>query len=190
MRGDDMQTTLFENHLWEKTVGKRRRERFLSVIILGFLLCGMSSIGANEKGTRRDLKKASYPELGLTTAGINLGYWYNRTGLRLSQFYLSETRNHMMLNIGYKLSDTPKTQHSINLLAGRYVGSDPGADYDYAYAGIAYGLNFSILGCRGFFGELGLAKVLQDNLGNLADDPFVPCANIGFIYRFTPNEKK
>lgn len=92
----------------------------------------------------------------------------------------------MMLNLGFKLSDNEKTQQSINLLAGRYVGSDPGADYDFAYTGIAYGLNFSILGYRGLFLELGIARILQDNLGNLADDPFVPSANIGYIYRFTP----
>jgi hypothetical protein len=140
----------------------------------------------NKKSNMKDLKGASYPELGLTTSGINLGYWHKRFGLRLSHYYLNETRNGMMLNIGYKLSEDEKTQKSINLLAMRYVGSDPGADYDFAYLGIAYGLNFSILGYRGFFIELGIAKVLQDNLGNIADDPFVPCSSIGYIYRFIP----
>lgn len=144
----------------------------------------------NKNSKLRDFKEASYPELGLTSYGINLGYWFKRIGLRLSNYYLNENRNGMSLNLGYKLSDNEKTQKSINLLAGRYVGSDPGADYDFAYIGIAYGLNFSILKCRGFFVELGIAKVIQDNLGNLADDPFAPCANIGYIYRLTPKEKK
>ena len=90
----------------------------------------------------RDLKETSFPELGLTSYGINLGYWHKRTGLRLSHYYLNETRNGMMLNLGYKLSDNQKTQKCINLLAGRYVGSDPGADYDFTYVGISYGLNF------------------------------------------------
>ena len=165
------------------------RKSILSAVIAVFVLYGTGDVWSDESNLI-DLKEVSYPELGLTSYGINLGYWYKRTGLRLSQYYLNETRNGMMLNLGYKLSDTEKTQTSINLLAARYVGSDPGADYDFAYAGIAYGLNFSILGYRGFFIELGIATVLQDNLGNLADDPFVPCSNIGYIYRFTPKEKQ
>ncbi|MFC1650653.1 hypothetical protein ACFL2X_03710 [Candidatus Latescibacterota bacterium] len=165
------------------------RKRILFAVIVVSVLCGNSDAWSDEFKLR-DLKEASYPEVGLTTSGINLGYWHKRTGLRLSHYYLNKTRTEMILNLGYKLSDNEKTQKSINLLAGRFVGSDPGADYDYAYVGIAYGLNFSILGYRGFIIKLGMAKVLQDNLGNLADDPFVPCANIGYIYRFTPKEKK
>lgn len=169
------------------------RSSILSVITVAFVLFGAGDAwgdDVNKKSKLRDLKEVSYPELGLTISGINLGYWHKRVGLRLSQYYLDEAHNEMMLNLGYKLSDNEKTQQSINLLAGRFVGSDPGADYDYAYVGIAYGLNFSIHKYRGFFFELGMAKVLQDNLGNLADDPFVPCANIGYIYRFTPKDKK
>lgn len=174
-------------------VNKWNKQFILSVVTVVSLLYGTSDMKADELNKRNnisDLKDASYPELGLTTYGINLGYWYGRTGLRLSNYYLNETRNGMMLNLGYKLSDNEKTQQSINLVTGRYVGSDPGADYDFAYAGIAYGLNFSIMGYRGFFMELGIGQVIQDNLGNLADDPFVPCAILGYIYRFTPKEMK
>jgi len=193
MNLDDMLEETSEESFWRKFVrNKWLRKIILSVVSVASVLYGTSDAGPEEfykRSNLRDLKETSYPELGLTTSGINLGYWHNRTGLRLSHYYLNETRNEMMLNIGYKLSDNEKTQKSINLLAGRLVGSDPGADYDYAYVGIAYGLSFSILGYRGFFLEIGMAKVLQDNLGNLADDPFVPCANIGYIYRFTPKEK-
>ena len=193
MNLDDMLEEASEESFWRKLVrNKWLRKSILSAVTVASVLYVTSDAWSdefNKKSKLRDLKEASYPELGLTISGINLGYWHKRTGLRLSHYYLNETRNEMMLNLGYKLSDNEKTQKSINLLAGRFVGSDPGADYDYAYAGIAFGLNFSILGYRGFFLELGMAKVLQDNLGNLADDPFVPCANIGYIYRFTPKEK-
>jgi len=189
MNLDDMFEEASEESFWGQLVrNKWLRKIILSAVTVTSVLYGTSDAWSDE--FIRDLKETSYPELGLTISGINLGYWHKRTGLRLSHYYLNETRNEMMLNLGYKLSDNEKTQKSINLLAGRFVGSDPGADYDYAYVGIAYGLNFSILGYRGFFFELGMAKVLQDNLGNLADDPFVPCANIGYIYRFTPKEKK
>jgi len=194
MNLDDMLGEASEESFWRKVdMNKWLRKSILSAVTVASVLYGTSDAWAdefNKKSKLKDLKEASYTELGLTISGINLGYWHKRTGLRLSHYYLNETRNEMMLNLGYKLSDNEKTQKSINLLAGRLVGSDPGADYDYAYVGIAYGLNFSILGYRGFYIELGIAKVLQDNLGNLADDPFVPCANIGYIYRFTPKEKK
>ena len=194
MNMDDMLEETYKKNLG-RTIVKNNWLRniiffccFVAYVFYGII--GAWSDEYNNKIKLRDLKEASYPELGLTSYGINLGYWYGRTGLRLSNYYLNETRNGMMLNLGYKLSDNEKTQQSINLLAGRYVGSDPGADYDFAYAGIAYGLNFSILGYRGFFMELGIGQVIQDNLGNLADDPFVPCAILGYIYRFTPKEMK
>ena len=194
MNLDDMLKEASEESYWRKLFrNKWLGKSILSAVTLVSVLYGTSDAWSdefNEKSMPGDLTEASYPELGLTSYGINLGYWHKRTGLRLSHYYLDETRNGMMLNLGYKLSDNEKTQKSINLLAGRYVGSDPGADYDYAYVGIAYGLNCSVLGYRGFFVEIGMAKVLQDNLGNLADDPFVPCANIGYIYRFTPKERK
>ena len=194
MNFDDILEEASQESFWRKLfINKWFRKIILSVVTVASVLYGTGDAGSDEFNKRSnlsDLKETSCPDLGLTFSGINLGYWYNRIGLRLSHYYLNETRNEMMLNLGYKLSDNEKTQKSINLLAGRYVGSDPGADYDYAYVGIAYGLNFSILGYRGFFIELGMAKVLQDNLGNLADDPFVPCATIGYIYRFTPKERK
>lgn len=194
MSGDrSMLEEASEDSFWRKLFrNKLLRKSMLSIVTTASVLYGSSDAWSdefNKISQQRDLEEASYPELGLTSYGINLGYWHKRTGLRLSHYYLNETRNGMRLNLGYKLSDSEKTQKSINLLAGRYVGSDPGADYDFAYLGIAYGLNFSILGYRGFFIELGIAKVLQDNLGNLADDPFVPCTNIGYIYRFTPKSK-
>lgn len=100
--------------------------------------------------------------------------------------YLAADHNEVHVNLGYKLSDTRRTQHSLNLLTGNIVGTDPGADYDYAYLGVAYGLNFSIRRLSGFFFELGMAAVLRDRLGNLEDDPVVPCGYFGYIYRFTP----
>ena len=44
---------------------------------------------------------------------------------------------------------------------------------------IAYGVNY-----KGFFLELGLALPWEDELGNLADDPVIPCGYIGYLYRF------
>ena len=155
MNLDDMLKEASEESFWRKLVGNKwLRKSILSAVTVASVLYGARDAWSddfNRKSKPRDLKEASYPELGLTISGINLGYWYKRTGLRLSHYYLNETRNEMMLNIGYKLSDNERTQKSINLLAGRIVGSDPGADYDYAYVGIAYGLNFSILGYRGIF---------------------------------------
>ena len=165
----------------------------LSIIAVASLLCGSTHTGADRgygENEPRDLTEVSYPEVGLTTSSLlispNLGHWFGRVGIRLSGMYLGEDHQEAHLNVGYKWSDTARTQHSINLLTGKIVGSDPGADYDYTYLGIAYGLNFSIKGYRGFFFELGMAKVLDDNLGNLADDPFVPCGSLGYMYRFTP----
>ncbi len=157
---------------------------FYLFIVVSFLY------GSDEKGAKKlpDLRHTSYPELGVTTSGINLGYWYGRFGLRLSQYYFNPFHSDMVLNLGYKLYDNRKTQHSLNLLAGRYTGSDPGTDYDYAYLGMAYGLNFTVLGLSGFFVEAGIAAVLQDNLGNLDDDPLVPCVKLGYVYRFTPKD--
>ncbi len=170
-----------------------KRGAYTAIIFLIALIISYDAL-PNEFGDQSssaiDLQKASYPELGITTAGINLGYWFNRYGFRLSQYYLNNTHNRMTFNIGYKLSDNEKTQKSINILAGKYMGSDPGADYDYAYAGIAYGLNFSILGFHGLFLEIGIAKVLEDNLGNLDDDPFVPCGHFGYIHRLISKKNK
>lgn len=137
----------------------------------------------------RDLKHESYPELGVVCSLImnpTLGYWFGPVGVRVAGMYLSDDHNEFHLNLRYKFSDNENTQQSINLLSERIVGSDPGADYHFTCLGVAYGLNFSIKGYGGFFIEGGMAKVLHDNLGNLKNDPFVPCCTFGYIYRFTP----
>ena len=136
MNFNDIYDEASEESFWRKLVrNKWLRKSILTAVIVASVLYGTSDAWSdefNKKSKLRDLKEASYPELGLTISGINLGYWHKRTGLRLSHYYLNETRNEMMLNFGYKLSDNEKTQKSINLLVGRFVGSDPGADYDYA----------------------------------------------------------
>jgi hypothetical protein len=125
----------------------------------------------------------SYLELGVTTSTLiiqpSIGYWWGRKGVRFTGMYLKKDQNELHLNIGYALYDSKKTQHSINLLTSRVAGSDPGADYKYWATGIAYSLNY-----RGFFFELGLAWPWKDYLGNLSDDPIVPCGYFGYIYRF------
>lgn len=128
----------------------------------------------------------SYPELGITSSlsllHPSIGYWWNRRGVRLSGMYLKKDQHVFHLNFGYAVFDSEKVQHSINLLTSRISGSDPGADYRYWSTGIAYGVNF-----RGFFLELGLAHPWKDELGNLEDDPVIPCGYLGYIYRFRPD---
>jgi hypothetical protein len=102
---------------------------------------------------------------------------------------LEEDLNQFHLNLGYKRLDNEKKQRSINILLSRVEGSDEGADYDYTSLGVAYSWN-SLFGVRGLFAELGLAKVLHDNLGNVIDEFLVPCGYIGYIYRFTPNKNQ
>ncbi len=132
-----------------------------------------------------DKDDVSYPEVGITTSTLivhpSLGYWWGKTGLRFSGMYLNNDHHEFHLNIGYELYDSDKVQHSINLLTSWISGSDPGADYRYGATGIAYSLNY-----RGFFLEIGLARPWRDDLGNLADDPIVPCGYWGYIYRFRP----
>ena len=129
--------------------------------------------------------RLSYPELGITTSFLiihpSIGYWWGRTGIRFTGMYLNKDHHEFHLNIGYELYESEKAQHSINLLTSRVAGSDPGADYRYWATGIAYGLNY-----RGFFLEIGLARPWKDDLGNLANDPVVPCGYFGYIYRFRP----
>ena len=148
----------------------------LSVLLILLVLC-ISSAGAGEQ---HDL---SYPELGLTTTFMlvhpSIGYWWNRTGVRLTGMYLNHDLHEFHVNIGYAFSESAKVQHSINLLTSRVVGSDPGADYRYTSTGLAYSLNV-----RGFFLELGLAHPWRDDIGNLKNDPVVPCGYFGYIYRF------
>lgn len=93
--------------------------------------------------------------------------------------YLNKDHRELHLNIGYALHDSQKVQHSINLLTSRVVGSDPGADYNFASTGVAYGLNY-----RGFFLEIGLAVPWRDDIGNLANDVVIPCGYLGYIHRF------
>ena len=124
----------------------------------------------------------SYPEFGITTSSIihpSIGYWWGRTGVRFTGMYLNNDHHEFHLNLGYALYDSKKEQHSINLLTSWVAASDPGADYRYGATGIAYSLNYS-----GFFLEIGLARPWQDDLGNLAGDPVVPCGYWGYMYRF------
>jgi hypothetical protein len=127
----------------------------------------------------------SYPELGITKSLLfhpSIGYWWGRTGVRVTGMYVDKDHHEFHLNIGYAFRDSAKVQQSINLLTSWVVGSDPGADYRYGATGIAYSLNY-----RGFFFELGLARPWRDDLGNLAHDPVVPCGYWGYIYRFRPD---
>jgi hypothetical protein len=137
----------------------------------------------------RDLIHESYPEIGILLSppiiSPAFGYWFGPYGVRVSGMYLKEDINEFRLNLGYKIFDSEKKQRSINILLSRIEGSDPGADYDYTSLGFAYSWN-SLFGVRGLFAELGMAKVLHDNLGNVIDEFLVPCGYIGYIYRFTP----
>ena len=129
-----------------------------------------------------DEKEQSYLELGVAASTLiqpSIGYWWGRTGVRLTGMYLNEDHHEFHLYIGYGLYDSEKVQHSINLLTSWVVGSDPGADYRYAATGIAYGFNY-----KGLFLEIGLAVPWRDDLGNLADDPVVPCGYWGYMHRF------
>ncbi|MCI5137633.1 MAG: hypothetical protein D3922_04285 [Candidatus Electrothrix sp. AR1] len=140
-------------------------------------ILGVSSLHAEEK------KHLSYPELGITTSSMlihpSIGYWWDRIGLRVSGMYLNEDQHEFHLNIGYEFSASENLQQSINLLTSRVAGSDPGADYKYWATGIAYGVNY-----KGFFLELGLARLWEDELGNLANDSVIPCGYVGYMYRF------
>ena len=133
----------------------------------------------------KETDQKSYPELGITATSLiihpSVGYWFGRIGTRFTGMYLNKDHHEFHFNIGYSLRDTDKTQHSINLLTSWIAGSDPGADYKYGATGIAYGFNY-----RGFFFELGLAMPWRDDIGNLANDPVVPCGYLGYIYRFRP----
>jgi hypothetical protein len=126
----------------------------------------------------------SYPELGVTKSLFfhpSAGYWLGRAGLRVTGIYLNKDRHEFHLNIGCAFHDSAKVQQSINLITSRVVGSDPGADYRYWATGVAYSLNY-----RGFFIEIGLARPWRDDLGNLENDPVVPCGYWGYIHRFRP----
>ena len=124
----------------------------------------------------------SYMEVGVVSTMLvqpSVGYWWNDYGLRLSGIYQDALHHEYHVNIGYVLADEGEMQHAVNLLSSWVVGSDPGANYDYAATGVAYSINY-----YGFFVELGLALPWRDNLGNLANDPVIPCGMFGYIYRF------
>ena len=128
-----------------------------------------------------EIDHLSYPEVGITTSGPSIGYWWDRTGVRVTGLYLNTDHHEFHLNLGYAFADSATVQQSLNLLTSWVVGSDPGADYRYGATGIAYSLNY-----RGFFVEIGLARPWRDDLGNLAHDPVVPCGYWGYIHRFRP----
>ena len=127
-------------------------------------------------------KKLSYPEVGITKSMLirpSIGYWWNRAGFRLSGMYLNNDSHEFQFNFGYAFYDKVKMQQSVNLVTSWVVGSDPGADYRFGATGLSYCINY-----RGFFFELGLAVPWRDDIGNLEDDPVVPCLSWGYIYRF------
>lgn len=130
-----------------------------------------------------DGRTISYPEMGVTTGAaylnLNFGYWHKRMGLRVAGGYLGADRNGLRLNLGYKLRDSETRLDTLNIVLGNYVGRDPGARYDYAYIGLTYGLNY-----RGWYAELGLAKDVRDRIGNLRNDPILPCGTVGYLHRF------
>ncbi len=131
-----------------------------------------------------DQKSNSYPELGVTLGAIphlSMGYWWERKGVRVSGMYLNKKRNEFHLNLGYAHVETKRVQRSINVLTSWVVGSDPGADYEYAATGIAYGINY-----KGFFLELGLGIPWKDDIGNLEGDLVIPIGYLGYIHRFGP----
>ena len=125
----------------------------------------------------------SYPELGITTSlsiiHPSLGYWFGKTGIRFTGMYLTKSKYEFHLNFGYALYDTEKMQHTINVLTSWVSARDPGADYRYRSTGFAYGINY-----RGFFLELGLSYPWRDDMGNLENDPVIPCGYMGYVYRF------
>lgn len=123
-----------------------------------------------------------HPELGVTVSSLvhpSVGYWWGRTGLRFSGIYLNDHFYEYHVNIGYVLSDSGTVQQGINVLTSWVSVSDAVADYDYAATGIAYSLNYN-----GFFFELGLAVPWKDELGNLSNNPVIPCGYWGYIHRF------
>ncbi|MFH1009502.1 MAG: hypothetical protein V1800_18650 [Candidatus Latescibacterota bacterium] len=153
--------------------------RIASAVLAASSILWASSIRAEEKDP------LSYPELGITTSSLpivpSIGYWWGRRGLRVTGMYLDKDHHEFHLNFGYAFHDSEKVQHSINLLTSWVAGSNPGADYRYGATGVAYSLNY-----RGFFLEAGLARPWRDDLGNLANDPVVPCGYWGYIHRFRP----
>jgi hypothetical protein len=127
----------------------------------------------------------SYFEAGLelnlfTYANLTLGYWFGHIGARITGGYIADDSNDVRFDLGYKFFDNGRWRHATHLVVGRTEGSDPGADYNYAYVGLAYELNY-----RGFYVELGLGKDFVDRIGNLDKDPVVPVGTLlGYLYQF------
>jgi len=146
------------------------------LLIIFMLLC------TNAMGTENN-NKPSYWELGINSSlrlfRPSVGYWWNPLGVRFSGIYLAADDQEFQFDLGYAFHDSHKIQHSINLVTFSEVGSDPGADYDFIATGVTYSVNY-----RGLFLELGLAVPWKDDIGNLENDPVVPCLNWGYIYRF------
>ena len=158
------------------SVGRSKMVRNMLFVVASVMMLWTNALGAEEQ------KKLSYPEVGITKSLLfrpSIGYWWNRAGVRLSGMYLNEDLHEFQFNFGYAFYDTVKLQQSINLVTCWVVGSDPGADYRYGATGFSYNMNY-----RGFFFEIGLAMPWRDDIGNLEDDPVVPCLSWGYIYRF------
>jgi hypothetical protein len=150
--------------------------RALVTLLISITAFHASQVSAQEDHTQ------SYFELGLTASMLvhpSIGYWWGDRGLRVGGMYLESRHYEFHLNIGHVIKDINNVQHTLNVLTSRIVGSDLGAHYDYSSTGIAYGLNY-----KGAFLEIGLAVPWQDEIGNLDDDPIIPCGYWGYIYRF------
>lgn len=144
--------------------------------VASVMMLWTNALGAEEQN------KLSYPEVGITKSMLirpSIGYWWNHTGVRLTGMYLNKDLHEFQFNFGYAFYDKVKLQQSINLVTCWVVGSDPGADYRYGATGFSYSINY-----RSLFFELGLAMPWRDDIGNLENDPVVPCLNLGYIYRF------
>jgi len=155
--------------------GSKMIRNMLFMVVVVLMLCA-NALEAGEQ------IKLAYPEAGITRSMFfrpSIGYWWNHLGVRLSGMYLGEDEQDFQINLGYAFYEKIKLQQSINLVTCWVVGSDPGADYKFGASGLAYNINY-----RGFFFELGLAVPWRDDIGNLEDDPVVPCMSWGYIYRF------
>ena len=153
-------------------------DRLLRLIVLPVTSVVMLAGSAGAQEEQVDLR-TSYPEVGLITSGVNAGYWHRGMGIRLSGYYFDENNNHLMLNLRHRLSGREDRQQSINLLLGNINTSEPWADYDFSYIGLAYGANY-----KGFSVEVGLAKALRDGLNNVKDELVLPYGTMGYVHRF------
>ena len=116
---------------WLESIGRMTRIAIIA-FTASLVLCA-SHVCAKETD------QPSYPELGITTTSLiihpSIGYWFGKIGTRFTGMYLNKDHHEFHFNIGYRLHDTDRTQHSINLLTSWIAGSDPGADYKYGATG-------------------------------------------------------